>query len=128
MDGRLVGLTFPSEELLEESPIVTSAVGCVSRLTATVAAPPASVVTRPEFGVSLIATGLAGAVSGMVRENSEVLLVGSGRLFMMGVTSVAVAVTMPMGNVPGKTAVKLELPLASVVTVVEPRKSCPSAL
>ena len=48
---------------------------------------------------------------------------------MSPVASVAVAVTkLPLGAAAGRITLKLALPEALVVTVVEPRKLCPSPL
>ena len=49
---RLAGLTVPSDGLLELSAMVTSADGCVFNTTVKCARPPASVVVRPEIGVT----------------------------------------------------------------------------
>ena len=51
---RLAGLTVPSVVSLELRPIVTSAVGCVFSTTVKVAVPPASVVVRPDVGVTVM--------------------------------------------------------------------------
>ena len=51
---RLTGETVPSPVSLEESPMVTSAVGWLLSTTVNVAVPPASVVVRPEVGVTVI--------------------------------------------------------------------------
>ncbi len=53
MKVRLVGKTAPSVGSLEERPMVTPAVGWVSRTTVKVAVPPASVVTSPEVGLTV---------------------------------------------------------------------------
>ena len=45
---------MPSVVSLELRPIVTSAVGCEFSTTVKVAVPPASVVVRPEVGVTVI--------------------------------------------------------------------------
>ena len=50
---RLAGLTVPSVGLLELSAMVTSAVGCEFSTTVKCAVPPASVVVRPEIGVTI---------------------------------------------------------------------------
>ena len=54
MKVRLAGETVPSPVSLEESPIVTSAVGWLVEPTVNVAVPPASVVVRPEVGLTAI--------------------------------------------------------------------------
>ena len=46
--------TVPSVVSLLLRPMVTSAVGCVFSTTVNVAVPPASVVTNPEVGVTMI--------------------------------------------------------------------------
>ena len=51
---RLAGRTVPSVASLELSPMVTSAVGWLFRTMVKVAAPPASVVVRPEVGVTVM--------------------------------------------------------------------------
>jgi hypothetical protein len=51
---KLAGATVPSVASLELSPIVTSAVGCVLSTTVKLAVPPASLVTRPEVGLTVI--------------------------------------------------------------------------
>ena len=51
---KLVGAAVPSPGSLELSAIVTLAVGCVFSTTVNVAVPPASLVTRPEVGVTVI--------------------------------------------------------------------------
>ena len=51
---RLAGLTVPSVVSLELSPMVTSAVGWVFSTTVKVAVPPASVVVRPDVGVTVM--------------------------------------------------------------------------
>lgn len=48
------GATVPSEVSLEESPIVTSAVGWLSSTIVKFWADPASVVTRPDVGFTVI--------------------------------------------------------------------------
>ena len=48
------GLAVPSEALLEDSPMVTVAVGWLFRTTVNVAVPPDSVVTSPDVGVTLM--------------------------------------------------------------------------
>ena len=50
----VAGDTVPSVVSLDEMPIVTSAAGCVLSTTVNVAVPPASVVTRPAIGVTVI--------------------------------------------------------------------------
>ena len=50
----LVGATVPSVASLLESPIVTLAVGWLVSTSVNVAWPPASVVTSPEVGVTVI--------------------------------------------------------------------------
>ena len=50
----LAGVTVPSAVLLELRSIVTSAVGCDVRTMVKVAVPPASVVVRPEVGVTVM--------------------------------------------------------------------------
>ena len=66
----LAGLTVPSTVLLELRPIVTSAVGCDVRTTVKVAVPPASVVVRPEVGVTVMP---AVSLSVLVTETSLAL-------------------------------------------------------
>src|SRR5260370_1432787 len=51
---RLAGDTVPSAVLLDDRPMVTFAVGCELRTTVNVAVPPASVVIKPEVGVTVI--------------------------------------------------------------------------
>jgi len=51
---RLAGETVPSVRSLEANPIVTLAVGSFVRTTSKDAVPPASVVVRPEVGVTRI--------------------------------------------------------------------------
>ena len=51
---RLAGATVPSVVSLEVRPMVTSAVGWVLSTTVKVAVPPASVVVRPEVGVTVM--------------------------------------------------------------------------
>ena len=55
---RLAGATVPSVVSLELSAIVTSAVGCAVSTTVKVAVPPASVVVRPEVGVTVMPGGV----------------------------------------------------------------------
>ena len=50
---RLAGETVPSAVLPDERPIVTLAVGCELSTTVKVAVPPASVVVRPDVGVTV---------------------------------------------------------------------------
>ena len=50
---REAGATVPSVRSLEESPIVTFAVGWVSSTTVKVAVPPDSVVVRPDVGATV---------------------------------------------------------------------------
>ena len=57
----------PSAALLEDRPMVTLAVGWLVSRTEKVAAPPASVVTRPAVGVTVIP---ATSLSRFVRETS----------------------------------------------------------
>ena len=52
---RLAGETVPSVVSLEESAIVTSAVGCVVSTTVNVSLPPLSVVSNPAVGLTVIA-------------------------------------------------------------------------
>ena len=66
----LAGLTVPSTVLLELRPIVTSAVGCEFSTTVKVAVPPASVVVRPEVGVTVMP---AVSLSVLVTETSLAL-------------------------------------------------------
>ena len=54
MKVTLAGLTVPSVASLELTPIVTSAVGCEFRTIVNVAVPPASVVVRPDVGVTVM--------------------------------------------------------------------------
>src|SRR5262245_21060519 len=76
--------------------------------------------TKRDVGpVKLVMTGgvFGATVTGATAENSEVLPAGS----------VAVALTTcPSATATGNVAVKLTSPLPSVVTVVAPRKVCPS--
>ena len=48
------GKTVPSEVSSEERPMVTSAAGWLSSTTSKVSVPPASVVTRPEVGLTVM--------------------------------------------------------------------------
>src|SRR2546428_638028 len=48
------GATVPSVTSLEESPIVTSAVGCVTSTNVEIAAPPASVVVTAATGATVM--------------------------------------------------------------------------
>ena len=54
MNVRLAGKTDPSVGSLDDSRIITLAVGCVLSFTVKVAVPPASVVTKPEVGLTVI--------------------------------------------------------------------------
>ena len=54
MKVTLAGLTVPSVVSFELTPIVTSAVGCEFSTTVNVAVPPASVVVRPDVGVTVM--------------------------------------------------------------------------
>ena len=67
---RLAGLTVPSVVSLELRPMVTSAVGCDVSTTVNVAVPPASVVVRPEVGVTVMP---AASLSVLVTETSPVV-------------------------------------------------------
>ena len=50
--------TVPSERSLDENPTETSAEGWESRTTVKPSVPPASVVTRPEVGVTVMPAGM----------------------------------------------------------------------
>src|SRR5437879_6187166 len=66
------GATVPSVGSLDDKGIVTFAVGCVLSTTVKVAAPPASVVTRPATGATV-----------MPAASSSVLVTATSAAFML---------------------------------------------
>ncbi len=100
----LAGATVPSVRSLLVSPTVTFAVGWVSRTTVNVAVPPASVVTRPEVGATVIPGTFAARTTPL---NSEV-----------SPASVAAAVIrVPTETPPGSGTVNENLLVVSVPCV-----------
>src|SRR5437867_227464 len=70
------GATVPSVRLLDDTPIVTFAVGWLSRTTVKVAVPTASVVVSPEVGLTVIpATSIANVA---VSDTSEFIVTVKG--------------------------------------------------
>ena len=92
---RDAGATVPSVRSLDESPIVTFAVGWLSRTTVKAAVPPPSVVVKPDVGITVIP-----AVS------SSVFVTPTSDAFIplkLPSVLVAAAVTMVYATLPSST-------------------------